>query len=123
MPQFTDQGVYFPPTWQEQVHRLKETERKLLEDVAELQRRVSESDEADVAARLASLGGILAHVEESARQMVGLVQAFLRLQEETILQTRAQTLRQVQDEIDGLLQRLGQPAGSARGKEQGGAQP
>jgi hypothetical protein len=116
MSQLTDQGAHYPPTWQEQVHLLKETERKLLEYLAEVQRRVDESDESDVADRLASLGGILSSLEESARQLVGLVQAFLRLQEETILQTKAQTLRQVQDEIDGLLQRM-----SAAGR--GGAAP
>jgi len=42
---------------------------------------------------------------------VGLVEAFLRLQEETIRQTRAQTLQQVQNEMDGLLQRLTRVAG------------
>jgi hypothetical protein len=106
MPQLTDPGAQYPPTWQGQVHLLKETERKLLEYLAEVQRRVGESDESDVAARLASVGEIVGSLDESARQLVGLVQAFLRLQEETILQTRAQTLRQVQDEIDGLLQRM-----------------
>ena len=106
MPQLTDPGAQYPPTWQAQVHQLKETERKLLEYLAEVQRRVNESDEADVAARLASLGNILGYLEDSARQLVGLVQAFLRLQEETIRQTRAQTLRQVQDEMYGLLHRL-----------------
>jgi hypothetical protein len=111
MPQLTDQGADYPPTWQVQVHLLKETERKLLEYLAEIQHRLSEGDESDVAARLASVGSILGYLEESARQMVGLVQAFLRLQEETIRQTRAQTLRQVQDEMDGLLQRLAQTAG------------
>jgi hypothetical protein len=100
------QDAQYPPTWQAQVHQLKETERKLLEYLAEVQRRVNESDEADVAARLASLGSILGYLEDSARQLVGLVQAFLRLQEETILQTRVQTLGQVRDEMDGLLQRL-----------------
>jgi hypothetical protein len=106
MSQLTDQGAHYPPTWQEQVHLLKGTERKLLEYLAEVQRRVSESDESDVASRLASVGSILGYLEESARQLVGLVQAFLRLQEETIRQTRAQTLQQVQDEMYGLLQRL-----------------
>jgi len=81
MHQLTDPGAHDLPTWQAQVHSLKETERKLLAYLAEVQRRVSESDESDVAARLASLGSMLGYLEESARQLVGLVQAFLRLQE------------------------------------------
>lgn len=98
----------YPATWQQQVHLLKVTERKLLESVAEVQRRVTEGDPTDVAARRASLGEILGYLEDSARQMVGLVEAFLQLQEETIRQTREQTLRQVQNEMDGLMQRLAQ---------------
>jgi hypothetical protein len=94
------------PTWQQEVHRLKVTERKLLERVAEVQRHVSESDPTNVAARLASMGEILGYVEESARELVGLVEAFLHLHEDTIRQTRAQTMQQVLDEIEGLRQRL-----------------
>lgn len=103
----TAQDTYPLPTWQGHVQMLKETERKLLDRVAEVRHHVNGGDDSDMAARLRSLDAILGHVEESARQMVGLVEAFLRLQEETILQTRAQTLRQVQDELYELIRRLG----------------
>ena len=100
------QDACYPASWQQELHQLKETESKLLQSVAEVKRRVNESDPTDVAARLASLGEILVYLEESARQLVGLVEAFLRLQEEAIRQTRVQTLQRVGDEIDVLLQRL-----------------
>jgi hypothetical protein len=109
MPGLTEQQAHPLATWQGQVQMLKETERKLLDRVAEMRHYVNGSDDSDMATRLRSLDAILGYVEESARQMVGLVEAFLRLQEETILQTRAQTLRQVQDELYELIRRLGPP--------------
>jgi hypothetical protein len=109
MSALAERDPYPLPTWQGHVQMLKETERKLLDRVAEMRHYVNGSDDSDMATRLRSLDAILGYVEESARQMVGLVEAFLRLQEETILQTRAQTLRQVQDELYELIRRLGPP--------------
>jgi hypothetical protein len=113
----------FPPTWQEQIHRLKQTEQKLLESVAELHRHVSDSDPADITARLASLREVVNYVDQSATQLVGLVHAFLRLQDEAIRQTRAQTLREVQDALDAALQRLAAQQGPVSKSVETGEEP